>query len=112
MASYNRYVPDLAAYDQFGSDMSQTALDVKFRLLRRNLELISNALNQVQVPPQSTTSSGGSSTPGTLEELNYFTRIWQITSANTIDSDDIYATTGIKLGTNGSLVIDGELKII
>ena len=113
MSTYNNYVPDLAAFDQFNGDISPTALDVKFRLMRRNLELISKALNQVQPPTiVQSSSSGGGASPVVLEEDNYFVRIWSITSAEAIASDDIYATTGIKLNTTGSLVVDGELKII
>ena len=109
----NRYVPDLSAFDQFEGDNSATAMSAKLRVMRRNFELISKALNQIQIPTSTLTAPANGGNPSVnLEEKNYFTRIWQISKEESIASDDIYATTGIKVQTNGSLKIDGELKII
>tara|TARA_R110002096_G_scaffold2039_4_gene10596 strand:+ start:622 stop:948 length:327 start_codon:yes stop_codon:yes gene_type:complete len=106
----NRYVPDLSAFDQFSGVNDSMSLEAKFRVMRRNFELISKALNQVEIPAStSITSIPGTST---IEELNYFTRIWVISKSEVILVDDIYATTGIKLNSTGSLTISGELKII
>ena len=109
----NRYVPDLSAFDQFSGNDDSMSLESKFRVMRRNFELISKALNQIEVPKAVRISTpGGSPGGGTIEELNYFTRIWVVSKAEIIPVDDIYATSGIKLNSTGSLEISGELKII
>ena len=111
----NRYVPDLSAFDQFSGVNDSMSLESKFRVMRRNFELISKALNKIETPVSTKPPNPGvppGSSPSTIEELNYFTRIWVISKAEVILVDDIYATTGIKLNSAGSLTISGELKII
>ena len=45
----NRYVPDLSAFDQFSGNDDSMSLESKFRVMRRNFELISKALNQMKI---------------------------------------------------------------
>lgn len=110
-----RYIPDLSAFDQF--DPRDTfSLQQKFRLIRREFELISAAMSNLETPApsvlvQSTPNTPGNET-GTFEEKNYFVRIWEVFDFNEIPTQEIIASTGLKVNSNGSLKIDGELKII
>lgn len=107
-----RYVPDLPSYDNM--DVTDPrALTQQFRTLRRNLELISAALNGIDagLATQITNIVAGGSS-GSLEEKNYFVRIWQVVGSEDIPEEEIIATTGVKVLGDGGLKITGELKII
>lgn len=110
-----RYVPDLSAFDQF--DPNDTfSLQQKFRLIRREFELVSSALADLQTTSTSvlvqSTPNGTQPSTGTLEEKNYFVRIWEIFGFEEIPEQEIIATTGLKVNSAGSIKITGELKII
>lgn len=107
-----KYVPDLAAFDKFDSD-DKMSLQRQMRVVRRNFELISRALRDLEEQQQIDSGSGGGVSPSpSLEEKNYYVQIWQLFDNFIIDSDNIIATTGVKLNGDSSLVIEGELKII
>ena len=104
-----KFVPDLSAFDQFSGKDDSYSRDEQMRIIRRNFELVSKALGDVGL---SSSPSQVSSAVTELDEKNYFVRIWQVDKTEEIPSDDIFASTGIKLLPSGQLIVSGELKII